>query len=109
MRDSTKTYHVFRDACRRSGFEPTVGIFTDNILLVYYMAEMNQSVGISTIALARRLSRPNLRAIPFDDPCFDWNIYLLKLKNTKVSPEAKAFESLLLQHRRELTALEFER
>jgi DNA-binding transcriptional LysR family regulator len=109
MRDSTKTYHIFRDACRRAGFEPTVSIFTDNILLVYYMAEMNQSVGISTIALARRLSRPNLRAIPFDDPCFDWNIYLFKLKNAKFSPEAKAFESLLLQHRRELTALEFER
>jgi DNA-binding transcriptional LysR family regulator len=109
MRDSTKTYHVYKDACRRAGFEPTVGLFTDNILLVYYMAEMNQSVGISTVALARRLSRPNLRAIPFDDPCFDWNIYLIKLKNAKLSPEAKAFETLLLQHRREMTELEFER
>jgi DNA-binding transcriptional LysR family regulator len=109
MRDSTKTYHVYRDACRRAGFEPAVSMFTDNILLVYYMAEMNQSAGLSTVALAGRLSRPNLRAIPFDDPGLDWNIYLIKLKNTKLTPEARAFEGLLLQHRRELTALDFER
>ncbi len=108
LRDSTKTFQVYRDACRRAGFEPAVSIFADNILLVYYMAETNQSVGLSTITLAKRLSRPNLRAIPFDDPCFDWNIYLIKLKNAKLSPEARAFESLLLQHRRDMTANEFE-
>lgn len=104
QRDSTKTYHVLRDACQRAGFEPTVSIFADNILLVYYMAEMNQSVGISTIALANRLSRPNLRAIPFDDPVLDWNIYLIKLRNAKLSPEGRAFENILLQHRRDITA-----
>lgn len=108
LRDSTKTFQIYRDACRRAGFEPTVSLFADNILLVYYMAEMNQSVGLSTMALAKRLSRPNLRAIPFDDPCFDWSIYLIKLKNAKLSPEAKEFESLLLQHRREMAALSLE-
>jgi DNA-binding transcriptional LysR family regulator len=104
MRDSTKTYQVYRDACRHAGFEPTVGIFADNILLIYYMAEMNQFAGISTIALANRLSRPNLRAIPFDDPGFDWNIYQIKRKGAKLSPEAKAFEALLLQHKKHLQA-----
>lgn len=103
LRDSTKTFQVYREACQREGFEPTVSIFADNILLVYYMAEMNQSAGISTIPLAMRLSRPNLRAIPFEDPAFDWNIYLIKLKNTRLSPEAKAFESLLLEHRRNMS------
>jgi DNA-binding transcriptional LysR family regulator len=104
MRDSTKTYPVFRDACRCAGFEPTVSIFADNILLVYYMAEMNQSAGISTVALANRLARQNLRAIPFDDPVFDWNVYLIKLKNAKLSPEARAFENLLLQHRKDMAS-----
>jgi DNA-binding transcriptional LysR family regulator len=108
MRDTTKTYQVYRDACRRAGFEPTVGIFADNILLVYYLAEMNQSVGISTVALAKRLSRQNLRAIPFDDPVLDWNIFLIKLKNAKLSAEAKAFQAQLLLHRKELTAARFD-
>lgn len=107
LRETTKTYQVFRDACHRAGFEPNIGILADNILLVYYMAEMNQSVGISTIALANRLSRPNLRAIPFDDPVFNWNIYLIKLKNSMLSPEARAFETLLLQHRRDMTAIKY--
>ena len=103
MRDSTKTFPVYRDACRRAGFEPAVSIFADNILLVYYMAEMNQSAGISTMALARRLSRPNLRAIPFGDRDFDWNVYLITQKNARLSPEARAFEGLLLQHKNELS------
>jgi DNA-binding transcriptional LysR family regulator len=103
LRDSTKTYQVYREACQSAGFEPSVSIFADNILLVYYMAEMNQSAGISTVALANRLARPNLRAIPFDDPFFDWNVYLIKQKNAKLSKEARAFESLLLKHRNEMT------
>ncbi len=108
LRDTTKTFRVFRDACQRAGFEPTVSLFADNILLVYYMAEMNQAVGISVVPLANRLARANLRVIPFDDPVFDWNIYLIKLKNAKLSQAAKAFQSLLLQHRKEMTAFKFE-
>ena len=64
---------------------------------------MNQSASVSTVALANRLARPNLRAIPFDDPFFDWNVYLIKQKNAKLSKEARAFESLLLKHRNEMT------
>lgn len=109
LRDSTKTFTVFREECRHAGFEPTVSIFADNILLVYYMAEMNQSAGISTIPLARRLSRPNLRAIPFNDPVMDWSIYLIKLKNAILSPEARTFESLLLSHRHKVAQQRRER
>lgn len=104
LKDTTKTFQVYRDACHRAGFEPKVSIFADNILSVYYLAELNQSVGISVLQLANRLSRPNLRAIPFDDPALDWNIYLIKLKNAILSPEAKAFEQILLQYRKDMTA-----
>ena len=102
MRDTTKTFRVFRDACQKVGFEPRVSVFADNILLVYYLAEMNQAVGISAIPLAKRLARPNLRMIPFSDPVFEWNIYLIKLKNAKLSTEARAFENVLFQYRKEM-------
>lgn len=102
LRDSTKTFQVYKEACQRAGFEPSVSIFADNILLVYYMAEMQQSVGISALPLARKLARPNLRAIPFEDSAFDWSIFLIKQKNAKLSPEARGFESQLLQYRKEL-------
>ncbi len=103
LRDTTKTYHVYQELCRHAGFEPMVSMFVDNILLVYYMAELNQSAGISVIPLAKRLARPNLRAIPFDDPMLAWNIYLIKLKGATLSPEAKAFEQLLLAHRKNMS------
>jgi hypothetical protein len=67
----------------------------DNILLVYYLAEVNFAAGISTLALARRLSRPALRAVPFEDTALDWNIYLIKAKNEHLSYEARLFENLL--------------
>ena len=99
LRDTTKTYQMYREACQQEGFEPKVSIFADNILLVYYMAEINQSAGISVIPLAKRLGRSKLRAIPFEEPLLAWDIYLIKLKNAVLSPEAKALEQLLLEHR----------
>ena len=102
LRDLTKTFRVFGEACRKAGFEPTVSIFADNILLVYYMAEINQAVGISVLPLARRLNRSNLRAIPFEDPELAWTVYLIKLKNARLSPPAREFERMLLTHKDDL-------
>jgi DNA-binding transcriptional LysR family regulator len=98
MRDSTRTYSYLRSLCNQEGFEPIVDTFVDNILLLYYLAETNHSVGISTVHLARRLSRPNLRAIPLADPPMEWNIYMIKRKGSHLSPEAKLFEKTVLQH-----------
>lgn len=99
LRDTTKTYQVYRDACRLAGFEPKVSIFADNILLVYYMAELNQCAGISVCELASRLNRPNLRAVPISDPGLEWNVYLIKRKDAVLSPEARTFERVLLDYR----------
>jgi hypothetical protein len=63
------------------------------------LAEVNFTAGISTLALANRLGRSTLRAIPFADPALDWNIHLIKLKNDRISHEAQQFERMLLQHR----------
>jgi DNA-binding transcriptional LysR family regulator len=98
VNETTRTCSVFKSACRRAGFELTVSTYVDNILLVYYLAEVRFAVGISTLALARRLSRPTLRAVPFDDPALDWNICLIKAKNEHLSREAQLFEKLLHRH-----------
>ncbi len=98
MRDSTRTYSYLRSLCNQEGFEPIIETFVDNILLLYYLAETNHSVGISTVHLARRLSRPHLRAIPLKDPPMEWNIYMIKRKGSRLSPEAKLFEKTILQH-----------
>ena len=98
VHETTRTCSLFKSACRRAGFELSVSTYVDNILLVYYLAEVNFAVGISTLALARRLSRPALHAIPFEDPALDWNICLIKAKNERLSREAQLFENLLCRH-----------
>ena len=54
--------------------------------------EQEFGVGISTMALAKRLSRSHVCAVPFIEPELQWNIYLIKNKNISLSPEAKAFD-----------------
>ena len=92
----TKTNPNFRAACKAAGFEPRIAAVVGDILLVYHFAENNTGVGISTVALAKRLARPNVRAIPFVEPEMQWNIYLIKNKNATLSSEARAFERMLI-------------
>jgi DNA-binding transcriptional LysR family regulator len=99
VNETTRTCSLFKSTCRRAGFDLTVSTYVDNILLVYYLAEVNFAIGISTITLAKRLGRPTLRAIPFEDPALDWNIYLIKAKHERLSKEAQLFERCLLQYR----------
>jgi DNA-binding transcriptional LysR family regulator len=96
--ETTRTCSLFKSACKQAGFELTVSTYVDEILLVYYLVEVNFAAGISTVALARRLARPMLHAVPFDDTALDWNIYLIKAKNERLSREAQLFESMLLRH-----------
>lgn len=99
VKETTKTFSLYKKACKLAGFEPLSNNKVDNILLVYYFVETTNIVGISTCALAARLSRPNLRAIPFDDPLLDWNVYLIKRHGVKLSREAALFEKTVLQFR----------
>jgi DNA-binding transcriptional LysR family regulator len=92
----TKTNPNFRAACKAAGFEPRIAAVVGDILLVYHFAEDNTGVGISTMALAKRLARPHVRAIPFVEPEMQWNIYLIKNKNATLSSEARAFEQTLI-------------
>lgn len=98
MNKGTRTYATYRAACHAAGFEPEIELFADNILLVFYMAEAQNMVGISTVHLAKRLSRPALKAIPFDSPDMDWRMYLIKLKTARLSPAAEMLERELLRH-----------
>ncbi len=102
LRGETRTYPCLKQACEEAGFEPNISIFADNILLVFYMAEQSQMAGLSVLPLFHRLNRPNLVAIPLEDPIFDWNIYMIKRKGSTLSQPASRFWKAMIRHRNEL-------
>lgn len=84
--------------CENEGFEPYVFTYTDDVKLAFYLAGLDQCCGVAGLPLAKKLNVPNLSLIPFESEEMDWKIYLLKKKDAKLSPEAKAFEKTLLQY-----------
>jgi DNA-binding transcriptional LysR family regulator len=102
LKGETRTYPCLRQACHAAGFEPNISAFADNILLVFYMAESMDTAGLSTLPLFHRLNRPNLAAIPLEDPIFDWNIYMIRRKGAVLSPPANRFWKAVLKHRDEM-------
>lgn len=97
LRDTTKTFSVIRSGCQMAGFEPVVDTFVDNILTVYDLAQIKKAVGVSTMILASHLNRPELRAIPFADPIFQWSVHFIKRKGAALSPSAKLFERSVMK------------
>jgi DNA-binding transcriptional LysR family regulator len=99
IKEEIKTNPNFRRACRAAGFEPKILATVDDILLVYYFAENNIGVGISTARLAQNLNIPNVRSIPFVEPELSWKVLLIKRKNATLSKEAKILAKALLADR----------
>lgn len=99
MNENTRSNQLYAECCRKAGFEPIIAATAGDILSVYYYAETNTHVGISTNALARRLNNSNVTAIPFDTPDLAWRIYLIHRKGAILSPEAKAFKECALKHK----------
>lgn len=99
LRDTTRTCLVIRGGCQAAGFEPVVDTFVDNILTVYDLAQVRNVVGVSTMALATRLHRPELKAIPFDDPLFQWSLHFIRRKGAILSPAANLFKCAVLNLR----------
>lgn len=92
---STNTLFVL---CEKLGFKPNVFTYVDDMRLAFYLAGLDQCCGISPLSLANKLNIPNLHAVPFNCEEMNWNIFLIKKKKTKLSPEARLFEKTLLKY-----------
>jgi len=93
-----RSYTTLKHACRDHGFEPNAAGFVENVMLVYYMAETNKAVGLTTLALYERMHWPNIRHVPFADPVFERKVYAIKKKGCELSRYAEKFEKMLVEY-----------
>lgn len=91
MQGGLRTYPFLRSVCLKSGFEPRVNAFADNVLLVFYMAASGMNFGVSTLHLFKRLNPPDLCAVPIVNTEFRWNVYAIKQKGAALSPPVSMF------------------
>jgi DNA-binding transcriptional LysR family regulator len=94
-----RSFLSLTNACRQEGFEPTIQSFVDSVMLIYYMAEMNQAVGLTTLTLCKRMRRPDVVPVPFLDPIFDREVYVIKKKGAQLTRYAALLEEMLIAHK----------
>lgn len=95
---TTKSTNTLFALCKKEGFEPYVYTYVDDLRTAVYLAEINQSCGVMNLISAEKICGPELRLIPFDCAEMDWNIYIIKNKNSGLSATAKELEKLFLKN-----------
>ena len=91
------------ELCRRRGFEPDF-IENDEPRTAFNCAEMGLQAGIVNEVSAGKLLRafPNVCIVPFSEPEMNWNVYLIKKKDSSLTAAAKDLETCLLKKAKEL-------
>lgn len=87
--------NAFRSKCISHGFCPDLVIETGDISFCHKLCSMKQGLSITVDFIADFISTPGVRAIPFSDSSFLWNVYLVHNKKRVLSLAAKQFCSFL--------------
>ena len=89
----------FAQTCRNKGFELKIECIVDSIMTAYNLVEKQNAVSFTTDSLFKQLGRDTLKAITINNGSQVRRLYLLKLKNGKLSPQAKLFEKIIIEYR----------
>ena len=86
-----KVYHNFISKCKLQGFTPQISFPAADILTVHKLSNLNNCVGISAFFLLSAINYPSVKAIPFEDDSFTWDICLVTKKNHYMSNHVREF------------------
>lgn len=103
LNPNMRSFRSLTNACRQEGFEPTIDSFVDSVMLIFYMAEMNQAAGLTTLTLCKRMRRPDVVPVLFKDPIFDREVFVIKKKDAALTHYADLLEKMLIAHKRAIS------
>ena len=84
-----KIYHNFISKCRQANFQPNIVFSTTEIHIVHKLSRLNKGLGISIDFIVTDINYPNIRAIPFADETFVWEINFIHRKDYFLSGASK--------------------
>jgi DNA-binding transcriptional LysR family regulator len=99
LNPNMRSFKSLMNACRQEGFEPTISSFVDSVMLIFYLAEMNEAIGLTTLTLCKRMRRPDVVPVRFKDPIFDREVYVIKRKAAELTHYAGLLEKMLIAHK----------
>ena len=98
LRKTSNITSCLFELCENEGFTPTVEVFIHDFRMAGALVGMNKCCAVMGEPIAARLNMSGVKLIPFSDPAMNWNIYLVKSKQRKLSSSAKVFEQMLIDY-----------
>lgn len=91
-----RIYHQFVEKCMESGFVPRIVVETAEMSFSHKLCKLKKGLAVSIDFMADDLRMESVKAIPFAEPDFFWDIYFLYNKNATLSFAGKQFEKYLI-------------
>jgi len=82
------------EACRRSGFQPTVVSESSHWDFIVAMVAANIGVALLPVTICRRLDRRQVRTVKLSDPVIPWDVALIWRRDRHLSPATRAWLAL---------------
>ena len=96
VNDDFKPPNSFLECCRDFGVKPNVSIKVGEVIAVHRLVAANDTyAGLSVESVASAIPNPAVVAVPFENSCFNWSVYLIKKKGAALMPAAQLFEDFI--------------
>lgn len=92
-----RIYHQFVEKCRESGFVPRIVVETAEMSFSHKLCKLKKGLAVSIDFMADDLQVESVKAIPFVDTDFSWNVYFLYNKNAMLTSAGKQFKSYIIK------------
>ena len=90
-----KIYHHFVEKCKESGFVPNIVAETSEMSFAHKLCKFKKGLALAIDFVIDDLQMESIKAIPFADTDFSWDIYFLYNKNAVISSAGKKFEEYI--------------
>lgn len=91
-----RIYHQFVEKCMESGFVPRIVVETAEMSFSHKLCKLKKGLAVSIDFMADDLQVESVKAIPFADTDFSWDIYFLYNKNAMLTSAGQQFESYII-------------
>ncbi|MBR3398071.1 MAG: LysR family transcriptional regulator [Lachnospiraceae bacterium] len=97
VNDDFKSADGFLKQCGELGVAPLPQIRVGEVIAVHRLVATNSMyAGLSVETVAKAVSTENTVAVPFENPAFTWEVYLITKKNRELMPSARALADYLI-------------
>lgn len=94
--DSFSTYHAMRFACRESGFEPKIALYSSRWDFIVQMVRLNYGISFQPRSIFKRFSFPDVRLLEVEHPVMNHALELITKRDAYISHSVNCFISFVM-------------